>query len=197
MVSWIHKNPLSYQCGYWMRQEILSGGTRRIEGTAPPLTACILSHPGWESGLDATCSRKYLSWCPLLLQTPSIVCKCQKKKDLISLKKFIHFPFYASFRIIFHRDEEAVVKHWTDRKHNEFLLITHWKSTWAALLCTSDVGVTGLRPEICKNPWRAEICKTQAIAFKKKKKKIKKEYVDLTNLQEEKMNVNAGKSPWT
>ena len=39
--------------------------------------------------------------------------------------------------------------------------------------------------------------KPKQLHLKKKKKKIKKEYVDLTNLQEEKMNVNAGKSPWT
>lgn len=128
MVSWIHKSPLSYHCGYWMRQEILSGSTRRTKGTAPPLTAHILSHLGWENGLDATCSRKYLSWYLLPLQTPCILCR-RKKKDLIFPKKFIHFPSCAQVMLGSPVWEQRFVKpmefceiKWTERKEKGYLL---------------------------------------------------------------------------
>ena len=41
---------------------------------------------------------------------------------------------------------------------------------------------------------RMRLCFQAIVLKKKKKKKIKKGYVDLTNLQEEEMNVNAGKN---
>lgn len=47
-------------------------------------------------------------------------------------------------------------------------------------------------------PWillvRMRLCFQAIVLKKKKKKKIKKGYVALTNLQEKEMNVNAGKN---